>query len=75
MKLIVYSVILTFTDDIMQGELDNIFPTPESAIKAAKKLGRQDNIYEVEVQKEEVTEEYGRHWLATIYREKHEDRY
>ena len=39
MRLIVYSVILTYVDDILSGELDNIFPTKESAIAAAKKIG------------------------------------
>ena len=75
MRLIVYSVICTYVDDIMQGDVDNIFPTAESAIAHAKKIAASSSIYEVHVNKDEVTEQYGRHWLATVYREKHEERY
>lgn len=75
MKLIAYSLIITYVDDILGGDLDNVFPTAESAIKHAKKIAQQDSVYCVEVQKEEITEEYGRGWLATLYREKHEERY
>lgn len=75
MRLIVYAVIYSLVDDIMQNELDNIYPTKESAIRAAQKIGRQSNCYEVQVDKDEVTEEYGRHWLSTVYSEKHHERY
>lgn len=75
MRLIVYSVIVSYVDDILSSDLDNIFPTSESAIAAAKKVAQSPSVYRVEVQREEVTEQYGRHWLATVYVEKHEERY
>lgn len=75
MRLIVYSVIVSYVDDILSSELDNIFPTHESAIASAKKIAQSPDVYRVEVQREEVTEQYGRHWLETVYVEKHEERY
>ena len=75
MRLIVYSVIVSYVDDILSSDLDNIFPTAESAIASAKKIAQSPSVYCVEVQRDEVTEQYGRGWLATIYREKHEERY
>jgi len=75
MRLIVYSVIVTYVDEILASDLDNIFPTAESAIASARRIGESPSVYRVEVQKEEVTEKYGRHWLSTVYAEKHEERY
>ena len=75
MRLIVYSVIVKYVDDILSSDLDEIFPTAESAIAHAKKIVKSQSIYSVEVNKDEVTEEYGRHWLATLYSEKHEERF
>ena len=75
MRLIVYSVIITYVDDILGSDLDNIFPTRESAIAHAKKIARYPSVYRVDVNKDEITEEYGRHWLADVYEEKHEERY
>ena len=75
MVKIVYSVIVTYVDDILSSDLDNIFPTAESAIAHAKKIANSKDVYRVEVQRDEVTEEFGRGWLATIYTEKHEERY
>ena len=74
MRLIVYSVIWTEVDDLLRDELDNIFPTEESAGRSALKIAKQSNIYQVEVYKDEVTEEYGRHPLRLVFREKHEER-
>lgn len=74
MRLIVYSVIVTYNDDILSGDLDNIFPTEESAVREAKKIFEHSpSVYGVEVQKEEVTEQYGRHWLRTVYRQTRQD--
>ena len=75
MRVIVYTVIYSLVDDIMQNEIDNIFPTEASAVAHAKKIAKQQSVYEVQVDKDEVTEEYGRHWLATVYIEKHHERY
>lgn len=75
MRLIVYSVIVSYVDDILSSDLDNIYPTAESAIASAKKIVQSPSVYSVEVQRDEVTEQYGRGWLSTIYREKHEERY
>ena len=75
MRLIVYSVIVSYVDDILSSDLDNIFPTQESAIEAAKKIAKSPSVYSVHVNKDEVTEEFGRGWLATVYTEKHEERY
>ena len=75
MRLIVYSVIVSYVDDILSSDLDNIYPTAESAIASAKKIAKSSSIYRVHVQKDEVTEQYGRGFLATIYEEKHEERY
>lgn len=75
MRLIVYAVIVSYVDDILSSDLDNIFPTKESAIAAAKKIAKSPSVYRVHVDKDEVTEEFGRGWLATVYTEKHEERY
>lgn len=75
MKLIVYAVIVSYVDDILSSDLDNIFPTQESAIAAAKKIAKSPSVYRVNVDKDEVTEEFGRGWLATVYTEKHEERH
>lgn len=66
-ELTVYSVIVTYAD--YSTDLDDIFPTEESAIRSAKKLLSQESIIKVEVQKDEVTEQYGRRWKKTVYRE------
>lgn len=74
MRLIVYSVIITYNDDILSSDLDNIFPTEESAVRAAKKIFEHSpSVYEVEVQKEEVTEQYGRHCLRSVYHQTRQD--
>ena len=73
MKTIVYPVIATYVDDNFR-ELNNVYPTAESAIAWAKKIAQDEGICEVEVTRAELTEEYGLHWLADIYEEKHEDR-
>lgn len=75
MNITVYSVIVTYVDDIMQPDLDDIYPTEDSAIKAAKKIGRQRNCYQVQVNEDLLTEEYGRRWKRTVYEEKHEENY
>ncbi len=75
MRIIVYAVICSYVDDIFQDDLDNIFPTRESAIAHARRIAASPQCYEVHVDKDELTEECGRHWLATVYREKHEERY
>ena len=74
MRKIVYAVYWRECDDILQSELDNIFPTAESAIRLAKKIGQQKNIYEVSVSCLEVTEEYGMHCIKDVYRETHKER-
>ena len=75
MRLIVYTVIFTCVDDILNEDIDNIFPTEESAVVHAKKLAASPNIYDVRVSKDEVTEEYGRAQLTTVYTEEHHERY
>lgn len=75
MRLIVYAVIVSYVDDILSSDLDNIFPTRDSAIAAAKKIAKSPSVYRVQVDKDEVTEEYGRGFLSTVYTEKHEERY
>ena len=75
MRLIVYAVIVSYVDDIFSSDLDNIFPTAESAIAAAKKIAKSPSVYRVHVDKDEVTEQFGRGWLATVYTEKHEERF
>lgn len=66
-ELIVYSVIVTYED--YSDDLDEIYPTRESAIRRAKKLLSQSRIIEVRVNQDVVTEEYGRRWRSTAYRE------
>ena len=66
-EIIVYSVIVTYED--YSDDLDEIYPTRESAIRHAKKLLSQSSIIEVQVNQDSVTEEYGRRWKKTIYRE------
>lgn len=66
-ELIVYAVILTY-DDYSQ-DLDEIYPTEESAIREAKKLLSYRAVIEVQVDEDTVTEEYGRRWKKTVYRE------
>ena len=75
MRLIVYAVIVSFVDDILSSDLYNIFPTAESAVAAAKEIAKSPSVYRVDVDQDEVTEEFGRGWLATVYIEKHEERY
>ena len=74
-RLIIYAVIVKYVDDILGSDLDQIFPTKESAIAHAKKIARSKSVYQVEVDRDEVTEEYGRSWLSTVYTETHEERY
>ena len=74
MRLIVYAVIITYVD--YSNDLDNIFPTKESAIAYAKKIiAKSPSVYRVQVDKDEVTEEFGRGWLNTVYTEEHKERY
>jgi hypothetical protein len=74
MRLIAYSVIITYNDDILSGDLDNIFPTEESAVREAKKIFEHSpSVYAIEVQKEEITEQYGRHCLRSVYRQTRQD--
>lgn len=72
MRLIVYAVIVTYDD--YTEDLDNIFPTAESAILHAEDIfNHSPDIYKVVVDKDKVTEEYGRGWLSTIFVKKRED--
>lgn len=72
MRLIVYAVIVTFDD--YTEDLDNIFPTAESAIAYAKRIFKQSHdIYKVVVDRDDVTEEYGRGWKETIFVQKREN--
>lgn len=72
MRLIVYAVIVTYDD--YTEDLDNIFPTAESAIAYAKRIFEQSpDIYKVVVDKDKVTEDYGRGWLSTIFTQERED--
>lgn len=66
-ELTVYAVIITY-DDYSQ-DFGNIFPTEESAKRHAQKLLSHNNIIEVQVDEDTVTEEYGRSWKKTVYRE------
>lgn len=66
-QLTVYSVIITY-DDYTQ-DLDNIYPSEESAVKSARRLLSQPDIIEVQVNKDSVTEQFGRSWKKTVYRE------
>lgn len=66
-ELIVYAVIITYED--YSQDLDDIYPTEESAKKNAQKLLSRNNIIEVQVDEDTVTEEYGRRWKKTVYRE------
>ena len=66
-ELIVYAVILTYED--YSQDLDEIYPTKESAIRNAKKLLSRDSVIEVQVDEDSVTELYGRRWKKTVYRE------
>ena len=75
MTLKVYTIIYTLCDDIFQNDIDNIYPTAESAIRQAKKIGKQRNCYEVHVDEDLVTEEYGRSFNRQIYEEKHHENY
>lgn len=74
MKTYVYSIIVTLTDDLLQNELDNIYPTFESAVRNAKKIGAYSSVYEVSVYLDEVTEELGRQVVRKVYTEKHKER-
>lgn len=66
-ELIVYAVIITYED--YSQDLDNIYPTEESAKRHAQKLLSHNNVIEVQVDEDTVTEEYGRGWKKTVYRE------
>lgn len=74
MTLIVYSVIYTLCDDILKNELDNIYPTVESAIKCAKRIGKLKSCFEVHVN-EDLVDESGRHFKREMYSEKHNEHY
>lgn len=66
-EIIVYSVVITYED--YTQDLDQIYPTVESAIKKAKTLLSHRNVIEVVVNEDTVTEQYGRGWKKTLYRE------
>ena len=66
-ELTVYSVIITYGD--YTQDLDNIYPSEESAIKSARMRLSQPDIIEVQVNKDAVTEQFGRSWKKTVYRE------
>lgn len=66
-ELTVYSVIIVYED--YTQDLDNIYPSEESAVKYARMLLSQPNIIEVQVNKDSVTEQFGRSWKKTVYRE------
>jgi len=66
-ELIVYAVIITYED--YSQDLDNIYPTKESAKRHAQKLLSHNDVIEVQVDENTVTEEYGRGWKKTVYRE------
>lgn len=75
MTLKVYAVIYTLCDDLLQDELENIYPTAESAIRCAKEIGKQKNCYHVHVDENLLTEEYGRGFSRQVYEEKHPENY
>lgn len=65
MTLTVYSVIVTYDD--YTEDLDNIFPTAQSAILAAQDIiNHSPGVYKVTVQEDAVTEKYGRSWRKTL---------
>ena len=65
MALTVYSVIVTYDD--YTEDLDNIFPTAQSAILAAQNIfSRSPDVYKVTVQEDDVTEKYGMSWRKTL---------
>lgn len=66
-ELIVYSVIITYGD--YTDDLENIYPSEESAVKSAKMLLSLPDVIEVEVNKDSVTDRFGRRWKKTVYRE------
>lgn len=66
-ELIVYSVISTSGD--YTHDLENIYPSEESAVKSAKMLLSMPDIIEVQVNKDSVTDKFGRSWKKTVYRE------
>lgn len=66
MTLTVYSVIVTYDD--YTEDLDNIFPTAQSAILAAQDIiNHSPDVYRVTVQEDAVTEKYGRSWRKTLF--------
>lgn len=67
MELTVFSVITTYSD--YTEDLDNIFPTAESAILAAEDIiNHNQDVITVVVDEDIVTEKYGRGWKRTIFR-------
>lgn len=66
MKITVYSVVVTYKD--YSQDLDDIYPNQESAIRHAEKLISNPSVIEAQVNKDSVTEEYGRRWVSTVYR-------
>ena len=65
MALTVYSVIVTYDD--YAEDLDNIFPTAQSAILAAQNIiSHSPDVYKVTVQEDDVTEKYGMSWRKTL---------
>lgn len=69
MTKIVYPVIVTYED--YQQDLDNIFPTHESAVAYAKDLFRKcKDIHSIQVNMSEITTQYGLGWLKTLYYDK-----
>lgn len=73
-RLIAYGVYVTYLDEMLSSDIDNVFPTAESAVRHAKKIIAGPALYEVYVNKIEITEEYGWSYLASVYREKRPDR-
>ena len=66
MALTVYSVIVTYDDHT--DDLDNIYPTAQSAILAAQNIiSRSPDVYKVTVREDDVTEKYGMSWRKTLF--------
>lgn len=71
--MFIYPVLVSFVDDILGNEIDNIYPTQEDAIRGAKDALKDEEVYSVEVLKNELTPD-GMRTIATIYRQKEESR-
>lgn len=67
MELTVFAVIVTYRD--YNEDLDNIFPTAQSAILAAEDIiNHSPDVIKVVVDEDVVTETYGRGWKKTIFK-------